>query len=309
VSVVVARCPLCGSDNHQIFERVHDRGWDLTYQLCKSCGMVFQSPRMSDEELEQFYLADYRLLVQNDEGPSDKDLRIQSGRARNLLAFAQPHLDQVQTHLDIGSSAGALLLEFRRAYGCASYGVEPGEAYRNFSKELGLRVVADLADLDRGLSKSFDLITMAHVLEHVPDPVAYLRQLTELWLAPDGYLLLEVPNLFGHPAFEVAHLTAFSKATLCQVLHEAGYQIVVQKVHGAPRSHLIPLYLTVLARGNGRPIESKPLQSRSRWVYLERGLGKFWRRWASRIAPRWAWLPLPEMSDTLSKSVAAQERS
>jgi SAM-dependent methyltransferase len=270
--------------------------------------MVFQSPRMADEELEKFYLADYRLLVQDDEGPSDKDLRIQSGRARNLLAFAQPYLHKVQAHLDIGSSAGALLLEFRRAYGCESFGVEPGEAYRSFSKKLGLQVVADLADLDRNQRKSFDLITMAHVLEHVPDPVGYLDELRELWLAPNGHLLIEVPNLFGHPAFELAHLTAFSKSTLSQILHEAGYQVVAQKVHGAPRSHIIPLYVTVLAGGSAHPVESSPLRSRDRWIYFRRRLGKVWNRWASRIAPHWAWLPLPEVLESLSRSVDAQER-
>jgi len=143
----------------------------LTYQLCKSCGLVFQSPRMSDEELQEFYRAEYRLLVQGEEGPSEKDRRIQAGRARNLLAFAQRHLKEVRTHLDIGSSAGTLLQAIQNEYGCASVGVEPGDAYRVFSQDRGSQVVADLGDLDSSLTNGFDLITMAHVVEHLPDPV------------------------------------------------------------------------------------------------------------------------------------------
>ena len=295
MSIVVERCPICQSVEHRTFEHAQDDDHTLTYQLCESCGMVFQSPRLSDGELEDFYQSEYRILVQGDEGPSEKDLRIQAGRARNLMAFAQRHMKEVRAHLDIGSSAGTLLKTFQNAYGCVSVGVEPGDAYRAYSQELGIRVVTDLEDLDQREATRFDLVTMVHVLEHLPDPIGYLRHLRQEWIPPSGHLLVEVPNLFGHFSLELPHLLAFSPTTLRMVLERAGYQVLAFETHGRPRSSLIPLYLTALTRVAKGIMAEKDFRLSSRSVMTRRRLGMAWNRWATRLAPHWAWLPWPDL--------------
>ena len=65
----------------------------------------------------------------------------------------------------------------------------------------------------------YDLVTMWHVLEHVTDPVALMRDCTAL-LAPGGLLCIEVPNLddelaplspaFRARTFMVEHISYFS---------------------------------------------------------------------------------------------------
>jgi len=56
------------------------------------------------------------------------------------------------------------------------------------------RVPAVCADWQRSAAAgSFAGITMFHVLEHLPDPRAYLVAAREL-LAPDGRLVVQVPN-------------------------------------------------------------------------------------------------------------------
>ncbi len=94
----------------------------------------------------------------------------------------------------------------------------------------------------------FDLISLAHVLEHIANPVQYLAGLRQNWLTEEGSLLVEVPNLYCHDSFEVAHLVAYSPHSLTQTLQQAGFEIVVFVQHGRPRSSILPLYLTVLAR-------------------------------------------------------------
>ena len=289
---MVERCPLCQSGEHRIFEHAQDGDHTLTYQLCESCGMVFQSPRMSYEELKEFYQAEYRLLVQGEEGPSEKDLRAQAGRARNLLKLTRRQIVRVDIHLDIGSSTGALLEAFRECYECLSFGIEPGDLYRLYSQERGLRVEADLSDLDSAQIGKADLISLAHVLEHLPDPINYLKILRREWLTPDGHLLIEVPNLYGHPSLELAHLTAFSSATLRETLRSAGFQPLMLRVHGGSRSRLIPLYLTTLARRMPEASFGKKELPSSRGVLTRRRFGNLWRAWVSRIAPGWAWLLL-----------------
>jgi SAM-dependent methyltransferase len=297
VNHVVEHCPLCEATSHSFFENVEDNEHALTYMLCNSCGLVFQSPRMGDEALKEFYQAEYRRLVQDDVGPTEKDRRIQVGRARNLLRFLRKHLDRVQSHLDIGSSAGSLLEVVHKTYNCASVGVEPGEAYRAFSRERGWQIVGDLDELRGSFLASFDLVTMAHVLEHIPDPVRYLQTLREEWLSPEGHILIEVPNLFGHTTLEFAHLTAYSATTLRRVLHRAGYQIKALEVHGRPRSRLIPLYLTALAQVSSEQVPVLNYRANRKNILLRRRFGLLWARAVTRLLPGWAWLPWPELGE------------
>lgn len=98
-------------------------------------------------------------------------------------------------------------------------------------------------------SEPFQLVSLSHVLEHLPDPVAYLTTLRSHVLASDGYLLIEVPNLLGHVSYEVAHLTCFWKKTLVDLLGVAGYRVHYLKIHSIPRDYVKKgRYLTVIAR-------------------------------------------------------------
>lgn len=89
----------------------------------------------------------------------------------------------------------------------------------------------------------FDLVTLWHVLEHLPDPVAALERARAL-LRPGGRLMLAVPNWQSalRPrvgsawwALEVPrHLWHFEPDTLQAVLERAGFEVefVRPKVHG-----------------------------------------------------------------------------
>jgi SAM-dependent methyltransferase len=259
--------------------------------------MVFQSPRMTMAELEDFYQAEYRVLVQGQEGPSEKDRRVQAGRARHLVAFCKPHIEAVSAHLDIGSSAGSLMKAVKDAYRCASMGVEPGDAYREFSRQRSLQTVAALGELGAERRASFDLISMSHMLEHIPDPVQYLEMLRRDWLTPDGFILVEVPNPFGHQSYELAHLLAFSPRTLKQTLQAAGFDVLALKAHGNPRSRWIPLYITTLARVDGGRRSHENIRGYANAVRLQRRLGMAWNRWLTRLLPGFAWLPFPPLDE------------
>jgi hypothetical protein len=130
---------------------------------------------------------------------------------------------------------------------------------------------------------------MAHVLEHLPDPVGYLKNLAGNHLIEGGHLLVEVPNLYSHDSFEVAHLFAFSPQTLRQTVEQAGLTIVDMIEHGAPRSRILPLYLTLLARKEpGTQIPEVRPESN---VSFKRNLGLLRRHVLSRVFPKLAWIP------------------
>jgi len=196
-----------------------------------------------------------------------------------------------------------LLLSFLtvQAAGCSSGERPPNEvafvlpgslveAYREHAIRQGLRVYPTLDAVQPAEKEQFDLISMAHVLEHLPDPVRYLGRLRQEFLAPGGWLLIEVPNLYAHDSFEVAHLSAFSPHTLRQALVQAGWKITALRKHGQPRSKMLPLYLTTLARREENRPPTAPRPERN--VALKRKGGMLRRRIMQRAFPKFAWQPM-----------------
>jgi SAM-dependent methyltransferase len=285
----VGTCPLCGSGNSRSFDRREFRGRPVINRLCQNCGLVYQSPRMTEAEADVFYAEEYRLLNEGSDDPTSRNLRNQRGRAESLYTFIQPFIPAVRRHLDIGCSTGILLQYFQGAYHNQTVGVEPGEAHRNQARKEGLTVYATLEDLEKAGEARFELVSMLHVLEHLPDPVGYLVHLRETQMDEAGWLLLEVPNLYAHDSFEVAHLISYSRRTLIQTLEKAGFEIIKLEQHGRPRSKLLQLYLIVLARPLPEVLQTRDLLP-EKHVMFKRRAGMFRRRLLERLFPKQAWL-------------------
>ena len=287
MSELVTSCPLCSSSASRLFDRRQFRERPVTNVICVGCGLVYQSPRMTAAESQAFYESEYRLLYQGQAGPSPIDLSIQAARATVALDFIQNQVHTCSRHLDIGCSAGLILQKFTGHYQSTAIGIEPGTSYRQYAQSQGLEVHASLEELEQSGLARFDLVTMMHVLEHLPDPVEYLRALGTRHLTQAGWLLLEVPNLYAHDSFEEAHLVSFSAHTLVQVVQKAGFKVIQLKTHGLPRSRLIPLYLSLLAQPDGITGSSP---TPARLVRLQRQLGFLRRRVITRLFPRQAWI-------------------
>lgn len=287
----VNNCPLCGSDSSASFDQRNIKGQTITNRICQNCGLVYQSPRISAAELERYYDHEYRQAVQGSEGTDAKDLATQRKRADNLFVFAQDYITSLSRHLDIGCSAGLLLKRFQEAYQGEAVGIEPGTAYRQYAHNSGLKVYASLAELEAASEPIFDLVSLAHVLEHLSDPCEYLSTLRAKLLAPEGHLLIEVPNLYAHDCFEMAHLVSYSPHTLTQMVHKAGFEVLKLEAHGRPRSQVIPLYLTLLARPVS-PLLANYHVTPDHHVVLKRRLGMLRRRLLTRLMPAKAWLPI-----------------
>jgi len=249
IAETVARCPLCEHTESSLFQHITFKGILLAYRICSQCGLVYQSPRIPEELLPDFYATQYRALYLGQSTPRTPELQIQERRAAHLVDFLQkkdptfkPHY-----HLDIVCGSGALLEAIRTRFNCKAIGIEPDNAHREFVMKNGLEAYATLDHwLNDTAGEKPNLISLSHVLEHLTDPVGYLSRLRTTALDPEGRLLIEVPNLYCHNAFEIAHPFAFSATTLRAVLGKAGFVIVGFKMHGVP-VRKSPLYLTALA--------------------------------------------------------------
>lgn len=297
----VEYCPLCGDPEDQFFESVEQGDKSVIYRICPTCSLVYQTPRMTSEDLEAYYSDRYMKEHQASDSVTRKELFVQRGRADEFKKMLSGRVKPGDRHLDIGSSAGVLIDELQQQYGTSGQGVEPGELYRLYCEAKGLTVYPRIEDVPDD-SRPFDLITMAHVLEHLSDPVEYLRDLRREYLAPHGLLLIEVPNLYFHPSLEQPHLFAFTPRTLNLILARADFCVVRRRLHGRPRSHLFPFYITVLAQPPARSARDCPPSGSAAKVRAFRWLGTRARRLGERFLPGLAWVPVPVDGDELRSS-------
>lgn len=133
-----------------------------------------------------------------------------------LINSQQPGKGKI---LDIGAGTGDFLLVAKQN-GWQTTGFEPSDKAREIAINKGISFVGQTAELE---SHSFDVISMWHVLEHIPNLDNQTKELKRL-LKPSGTLIIAVPNFksfdakhYGKywAAYDVPiHLWHFSKKTI-----------------------------------------------------------------------------------------------
>jgi 2-polyprenyl-3-methyl-5-hydroxy-6-metoxy-1,4-benzoquinol methylase len=146
--------------------------------------------------------------------------------------------------------------------------------YRGFATDQGLEVYESLDELGGQRLERFDLISLAHVLEHIPEPRDFLQNLRDQWLNAEGLLLVEVPNLFYHHCFELPHLSSYYSSSLSRMLATSGFQEVFSTSHGYPRSRRIPLYLVSIASPQKDLGAEHRFRVNVNWIRLRRQFGR-----------------------------------
>ncbi|WP_274474993.1 class I SAM-dependent methyltransferase [Mangrovimonas aestuarii] len=106
--------------------------------------------------------------------------------------------------LDIGCGTGDFLNTAKQADWEVT-GIEPNESARTIAKEKVGDVVFDVDELERLEEGSFDVITLWHVLEHLPNLNEQIQILNRL-LKPTGTLIIAVPN---YKSFDAKHYKEF----------------------------------------------------------------------------------------------------
>ena len=243
-------CPICGSaDTEDFFTHIHAERPLNTWQLCHGCGQVFANPRPIQAWLENFYKKDYRRMTSDDDKPLPKNVREEVMRSLSQGAFLRRLVEEIDWHLDIGSSTGALMATMQDFYSTKSVGIEPNDSFRAFSEERfkisqEQAVKHEMSDkysmplLYTSLKeykdrKKFGLISVSHTLEHVHDPAALLAELKKR-SKKDGYLFVECPSLFASQVQPLLfpHLFVFTTTTLPVLIRDAGWTIVEMESSG-----------------------------------------------------------------------------
>jgi len=219
---------------------VDRHGKALTTVACRQCGIYRTDPLPSIEDLKRFHEMDYRNDYKGVRQPKAKNVYRSARLALTRLRRLRAHLAPQCKVLDEARAQAEFVCALNAA-GYKATGIEADPVYAEFARrEYGadLRTGGVLeVDIANG---SFDAISLFHVLEHQPDPLAVLRRLQNR-LLPGGCLILEVPNLDSvhqHPAarFHQAHVVGFTVESLRFAASKAGFQIAEMSIDSFDRN-------------------------------------------------------------------------
>jgi SAM-dependent methyltransferase len=239
-------CYLCqGKDLKKIEGQVRDNS-NLEIIKCISCGLVFLSSfshiKSGFYESSGMHDGDVDIETLMREAEWDDERRFN---------YCKPLIEN-KSILDFGCGTGGFLLKARNIAKKVE-GVEPERRLQSHFLKNNLNVSPDL----NKISDSFDVITLFHVLEHIPDPRSILTRLAEK-LKDKGQIIVETPNAgdallqlyksgpFSHFTYWSCHLFLFSVSTFSRLAESIGITVnYIKQVQRYPLSN----HLYWLARG------------------------------------------------------------
>lgn len=231
-------CYLCGGKSFlKRPGRVRDNG-NLDILECRSCGLVFLSSfaHITPGFYENSQMHGEDVCIENwvKETATDDERRFQAFKS----------LITNKTILDFGCGNGGFLSRAKRLATLA-VGVEPEQRLKTYFQEEQLQIFSDFTEVNQ----NFDVITLFHVLEHLPDPMNTLKQLSSK-LNPQGCIIIEVPNandalltLYENDAFSrftywSCHLYLFNELTLAALAKKAGLKLnYIKQIQRYPLSN------------------------------------------------------------------------
>lgn len=237
-SDAVNRCHICGSSNVEklpqggtpfclVSSDAQPAHGSAEYVLCANCLAVQKAVTPQWQAMADGIYAHYDINHQS-LGAEPMVFDTAKGSGPRSVILLSNFLDKVDLPesgrlLDIGCSNGNLLKSF--------HGLRP--AWRLSGSELSdnwRQTVMALPGVDAFYvgaeppnEGTFDVISLSHVLEHLQDPVAFLKRIA-CRLSDRGRILIASPNLRQNPIDLVIadHCTHFEEQSLSWVIDKAG---------------------------------------------------------------------------------------
>ncbi len=228
-------CPVCGEDNARPLWTKQG----ANYVRCNVCSLVYENPRLSEQELIAFYSKRSYFINEGKEPTSGyenyfaqctQDLREEYFAIVERYAPTRPG-----RYCDVGCGPGGVL-HVAQKKGWEVTGVEISSWAAQEARAAGLKIhEGSLLDA-RFPSDYFDAVSMFDVLEHLSTPLEYLREIRRI-LVRGGVLVIETPNVDGFFARYVyreqadlvkprAHICLYGPKSAKALLTRAGFQAI-----------------------------------------------------------------------------------
>lgn len=222
-------CPMCkgsGSAARKLFSKF---GMDIV--TCNQCSLTYSRQVLraaADRTLYELSPSQsaYHQLKRNEAYTSLERIKCHYV-VQEASRFLRGHSPQY--FLDIGAGSGTLL-KAGGAAGWVAEGIEGNAVFVGICRDAGLNVTHGYFPACTPQRRTYDVITMFDILEHVEAPLEFLQSVTSL-LSNDGVLVLQVPNFrsllvqiegVGNNNFCVGHWNHFDCMTLQALCARAG---------------------------------------------------------------------------------------
>jgi 2-polyprenyl-3-methyl-5-hydroxy-6-metoxy-1,4-benzoquinol methylase len=233
-------CNICGSSDYRVLH--HFDEWtlgrepvkDVSVVQCRGCGVRRRLPGITDDYEQEYHTpyAEQGAAIHPHQLSHFADLM-----TARLRDFNKPP----GQFLDVGCSTGRVL-RLATLLGYEVTGLDYSKWAADHCASLGFhtRTGSLLGQWSEG--EQFDVIHCSHTIEHVPDPVSYLREMHRL-LKPGGHLMLAFPNYRSLPRMILrdkwpawcldSHLWQFTARQMRKLLLSASlYPLSCRTLHG-----------------------------------------------------------------------------
>ena len=189
-------CPVCGNNEHvELWEKGGAR-----YVECKECKLVYENPRLTAEGLKRLYSQESYYIQKPSGEPNSgyENYFVQCTPALQTEYFSiVQQFAEVNTgrFLDVGCGTGGVLGVARKR-GWEAVGLEVSDWAVEQARKQGNTIVNATVLEARFPDDHFDAVSMFDVLEHLPSPVDYIKDVYRI-LKPGGVLVMETPNIGG----------------------------------------------------------------------------------------------------------------
>ncbi len=238
-------CPICRGSLETLYKGIPDLydqvGGRYSIAVCKHCGIGVTTPQYAGDTRDLYpneylgvstvgssstkLLSRFERWYRKDQARFDFDLV--------TTAMSKP-ISSLTSYCDVGCGTGD-----RVAYvfnqGCEnSIGIDAFDFFNSMPNKSVHFVQTEIQDFNP--SSKFSLVSLFHVLEHVPNPVSTIKHVVENIVSPNGYLVIQVPNfgsiersIYGSQwsALDIPrHLWHFNSSILSRLIEDAGCAII-----------------------------------------------------------------------------------
>lgn len=245
------KCNLCGSDDYRLLFKTHEKMFNLPGEFsvveCKRCSLIYLNPQLEPDEINRYYPDEYDAYSKG---------RILEMAQRIIAKLDSKNFKKYIPNnakiLEIGCGSGEYLNGLRRdkwevtGIDISEYAVSIAKKKYNLNVMMG-----DLLSM-KFEEKSFDLVILRHVLEHLPDPDEELKEIRRI-LKDNGLIYLVIPNAdtlernvfkeYWFPYEVPRHLFLFSVRTITELLRRNKFKVLSLKHSIVPNNWILSLHL------------------------------------------------------------------